>query len=99
VNVVSRRLLRSAIVAALACGLAVATAEPVLAEGHGRIQWKPSTPAQLARRASEDAMNDGILRMGDVISTDRGFLLFRGYAADGSPDFAPVRNPLDNAAK
>jgi len=44
-------------------------------------------------------MNDGILRKGDVVSTDHGFLLFRGYGADGSPDFVPVRNPLEITKK
>lgn len=44
-------------------------------------------------------MNDSILRKGDVISTDRGFLLFRGYGTDGSPEFVPVPNPLEAAKK
>ncbi len=68
-------------------------------EEHGRIKWKPPTPEQAARRASEEAMNDSILRRGDVVATDRGFLLYRGFAEDGSRDFVAVQNPLMPARK
>lgn len=77
----------------------IACATLARAEEHGRVRWTPPTPEQLARRASQDAMSDSILRKGDVITTDRGFLLFRGYAADGSPDFVAVPNPLQSARK
>jgi hypothetical protein len=65
----------------------------------GRIRRKPATPDETARRASDDAMTDSILRKGDVIATGHGFLLFRGYAADGSRDFVAVENPLVAARK
>ena len=29
------------------------------------------------------AMNDNLLRKGDIVATDRGFVIFRGMAADG----------------
>lgn len=66
----------------------------VAGEEHGRIKRPRATLADEARRASEDAMNDSILRKGDIVSTDHGFLLFQGHAADGSPAFVAVRNPL-----
>jgi hypothetical protein len=59
-----------------------------------RIKRRPPTDAELGRLASENVMNDGILRKGDVISTDRGFFVFLREKPDGSYDFAPVPNPL-----
>jgi hypothetical protein len=59
-----------------------------------RIKRKPPDEAELARLASDQAMNDGNLRNGDIISTDRGFVQLRGLKADGSYDFAPISNPL-----
>jgi hypothetical protein len=59
-----------------------------------RIKRKPPDDAELARLASDQAMNDGILRKGDIIATDRGFLQLRGLKKDGSYDFAPIPNPL-----
>jgi hypothetical protein len=47
-----------------------------------------------ARLASEQVLNDGDLRTGDIISTDRGFFQFRGLNVVGSYDLAPVQNPL-----
>jgi len=50
--------------------------------------------------ASESAITDSILRKGDIVVTDRGFFMFRGYLADGvTGDFAPVPNPASNAKK
>jgi hypothetical protein len=59
-----------------------------------RIKRAPPDDAELARLASEQAMNDGYLHKGDIISTHRGFLQLRGIKEDGSYDFAPVPNPL-----
>jgi hypothetical protein len=59
-----------------------------------RIKRKPPTEIEAARIASDQAMSDGMLRQGDVIATDRGFVQFRGLAPDGSLDFLPVPNPL-----
>jgi hypothetical protein len=59
-----------------------------------RIKRKPPTDIEAARLASDQAMSDGMLRVGDVIATDRGFFQFRGYAPDGSPDFSSIPNPF-----
>ena len=59
-----------------------------------RIKRAPPDDAELARLASEQAINDGDLRKGDIISTHRGFLQLRGIKEDGSYDFAPVPNPF-----
>lgn len=69
----------------------------VASEEHGRVTRPRATLADGARQASKDAMNDTILRKGDIVSTDRGFLLYQGHAADGSPAFVPVRSPLQAA--
>jgi hypothetical protein len=61
-----------------------------------RIKRAPPDDAELARLASEQAMTDGYLRKGDIISTHRGFLQLRGIKEDGSYDFAPVPNPLSS---
>jgi hypothetical protein len=59
-----------------------------------RIKRKPPDEAERARLASEQVVNDGDLRTGDIISTDRGFFQLRGLNADGSYDLTPVPNPL-----
>ena len=59
-----------------------------------RVKRKPPTNTEAARIASDQAMSDGMLRVGDVIATDRGFFQFRGYAPDGSPDFSSIPNPF-----
>jgi hypothetical protein len=59
-----------------------------------RIKRRPPDEAELARLLLDQAMNDEYLRKGDIISTDHGFLQFRGLKADGSYDFAPIANPL-----
>jgi hypothetical protein len=64
-----------------------------------RIKRKPPDDAELARIASDQAMNDGDLRIGDIIATHRGFLQLRGVNADGSYDFWPVPDPLKHAPK
>ena len=59
-----------------------------------RIKRKPPDGSERARIASDQAMKDGDLRREDIISTDQGFLLFRGWKLDGTYDFAPVPNPF-----
>ena len=59
-----------------------------------RIKRKPPSEIEASRIASDQAMNDGILRQGDIVATDRGFFQFRGLAQDGSLDFVSVPNPL-----
>jgi hypothetical protein len=59
-----------------------------------RIKRNPPDDAELARIASDQAMNDGSLRKGDIISTHRGFLQLRGLTEDGIYVFAPIGNPL-----
>jgi hypothetical protein len=66
----------------------------VLDAAAGRIRQKPPDEVQRASIASEQARNDGDLRKGDIISTDRGFFQLRGLTVDGSYDFAPIPNPL-----
>ena len=53
------------------------------AQEHGRVKWKRPTQAEADRKASELAMTDSILRNGDIVVTDRGFFMFRGFLADG----------------
>ncbi len=70
------------------------------AQEHGRVKWKRPTQAEADRMASESAMTDSILRKGDIVATDRGFFMFRGFLADGmTGDFVPVPNPMSNAKK
>lgn len=66
------------------------------AQEHGRIIRKLPSTTEADRIASDMAMNDGLLRKGDIVVTDRGFFVFRGVLADGfSNDFGPVPNPLN----
>jgi hypothetical protein len=48
------------------------------AEERGRIKKKPPTPVEAERIASDMVMNDGSLRKGDIVSTDRGFSSIAG---------------------
>jgi hypothetical protein len=60
-----------------------------------RIRKPPPTPAEAERIASEMAVNDSLLQKGDIVVTDRGFLMYRGNAADGvTGDFVSVPNPM-----
>ena len=55
-----------------------------------RIKTRPPTSAEAHRIASELAMDDSTLQKGDIVSTDRGFFVYRGIGADGyTSDFAP----------
>ena len=72
----------------------------VEAQEHGRVKWKRPTQAEADHMASESAITDIILRKGDIVVTDRGFFMFRGFLADGrTGDFIPVPNPMSNARK
>jgi hypothetical protein len=66
------------------------------AEDHGRrIKKKPPTPVEAERLASQVVMNDSSLHWGDIVSTDRGFLLYRCRGPDGyTNDFVGVPNPI-----
>jgi hypothetical protein len=68
--------------------------QSVFAASAERIKRKPPTDIEASRIASDQAKSDGMLRIGDVVATDRGFFQFRGLAPDGSSDFLAVPNPL-----
>ena len=69
-------------------------------QDHGRIKRKPPTKVEAARIASDTAMNDSLLRKGDIVATDRGFFAYRGLAPDGiANDFVAVPNPLSSSGK
>jgi hypothetical protein len=53
-------------------------------ENSPRIKRKPSTPAEAEQIASDLALNDSLLRKGDVVVTNRGFFAFRGSGWMGS---------------
>ena len=59
-----------------------------------RIKRKPPTEIEAARVASDQAMSDGTLQIGDVVVTDRGYFQFRGQSPDGSSEFLAIPNPL-----
>jgi hypothetical protein len=59
-----------------------------------RIKRRPPTETEAARIASDQAMSDGMLEIGDVVVTDRGFFQFLGLAPDGRSEFLAVPNPL-----
>jgi hypothetical protein len=87
----------------LGCLLVACLLLPALAaeaQEHGRVKWKRPTQAEADRMASESAITDSILRKGDIVVTDRGFFMFRGFLADGmTGNFVPVPNPMSNAKK
>jgi hypothetical protein len=81
--------------ASLVLALIVLSVGSAPAQESNRIKRKPPTPEEAAREASEMAKNDSLLRKGDIVATDRGFVVFRGQAADGSTnEFAPVAHPM-----
>ena len=60
-----------------------------------RARQKPPTSAEAERIASDMAMADSSLQKGDIVSTDRGFFVYRGIGADGyTNEFTLVANPL-----
>lgn len=81
-------------------GLLVAIMSANASAEEGRIPWKRPTRAESDRKVSDMAMNDSILRKGDIVVTDRGFFLFRGFSADGTTaDFVEVPNPIAHGTK
>lgn len=82
----------------LALWFGAIAAVPCLADESGRIE-RPSARAEADRIAIEQAMNDSLLQKGDIVVTNRGYLVFLGMAADGVTNvFAPVPHP-GNAVK
>jgi hypothetical protein len=81
--------------------ISIATAgTSAFAQEHGRIRRPPPTALEVDRMASDMAMNDSLLRKGDIVATDRGFFIFRGQGPDGiTNDFAPVSSPLPLSKK
>jgi hypothetical protein len=80
----------------LILGLAavLVSANVASAQDSTRITRKPPTPAEIGRIASDMAMNDSLLRKGDIVATDRGFFVFRGIAQDGTTnDFVRIPDP------
>ncbi len=80
--------------------LAIAVIASMMASGAavseetGRIKRKPPDAAEAERIASETVMNDNLLQKGDIVVTDRGFLVFQGLASDGfTNEFLPLLNP------
>jgi hypothetical protein len=79
----------------LILAMAIFASTAVAEEDSPRIKRKPPSPAQADQIASDVALNDSLLRKGDIVVTNRGFLVFRGIGADGiSNDFVPVPNPM-----
>jgi hypothetical protein len=85
-------------------GLATALAALLLLQGltncgaaeTTRIKRPPPTAEELRNAAVEIAKNDSLLRQGDIVVTGRGFLKFKGIAADGYTfEFEPVDDPLN----
>jgi len=84
----------------LGAALVVSAAAAGAEEKTGRIKRKPPTAIEAERIASDMAMNDSLLRKGDIVATDRGFFIFRGIASDGIVnDFAAVPNSLSSNIK
>lgn len=85
-------IMRSATLAA-SCVLAAAISS---AQESNRIRRPPPSFEESQALAVEIAKGDGLLRPGDIIVTPRGFLVFRGVAADGyTNQFEMVPNPLN----
>jgi hypothetical protein len=79
--------------------IALALLQSAFAASAERIKRKPPSEIEAARIASDQAMSDGMLRQGDIIATDRGFVQFRGLAPNGGFDFVPVPNPLTTSKR
>lgn len=70
------------------------------AQDRDRIKRKPPSAMEAERIASDMAMSDTLLRKGDIVATDHGFLRFQGLAPDGiANDFVAVPNPLSSTKK
>ena len=78
----------------LVLALVLVLANAVSAQDSPRIKRKSPTAAEVERIASDMAMNDSLLRKGDIVVTDRGFLVFRGIAQDGTTnEFVRIPDP------
>ena len=56
------------------------------------LEPSPPTDEEVAREASQRALEDDSLRYGDIVSTDRGLMVFKGRSL-GTPspdDFVPL---------
>ncbi len=61
-----------------------------------RINRPRPTFEEQQRIAADMAKNDGLLRQGDIVVTERGFLVFKGVGADGfTNQFETIPNPLN----
>lgn len=61
-----------------------------------RIRRAPPTVEEQQSISAETAKNDSLLRQGDIVVTERGFLVFKGIAADGLTNrFEAIPNPLN----
>ncbi|SDJ65376.1 MULTISPECIES: hypothetical protein [Bradyrhizobium] len=86
---------RTKLLLAIALTASVSALNVAVSAETGRIKRNPPDAAEAERIASDIAMNDGLLRKGDIVVTDRGFFVFRGVAADGYTfEFSPVPNPV-----
>ena len=65
---------------AAGCAFVPVTCSP---QESARIRRPPQNYDESQDLAVEVAKNDGLLRQGDIIVTRRGFLVFKGVAADG----------------
>jgi len=73
----------------------VVAPDAAVASETGRIKRAPPDAAEIERIASETAMNDSLLRKGDIVATHRGFFVFRGLGPDGYTfEFSPVPGPV-----
>lgn len=67
-----------------------------LSEESNRIERPHPSLDEGQALAAEIAKGDGLLRLGDIIVTPHGFLVFKGIAADAyTNQFEPVPNPLN----
>jgi hypothetical protein len=79
-------------VAAFSCALPCATGS-----ASERIKRPLPTAEEAERIASDLAKSDGMLQKGDIVVSERGFLLYRGLAPDGiTGEFVAIPNPLSS---
>lgn len=85
-------------VAALVAAGCMFASGDCFSQAPNRIKRPPPSFDELQTLAVEMAKSDGLLRRGDIIVTSRGFLIFKGLAADGyTNEFEPVPNPLNQS--
>jgi hypothetical protein len=82
----------------LILGMAIFTTTAAAEENSPRIKRK--SPAEADQIASDVALNDSLLRKGDIVVTNRGFFAFHGIAADRiSNGFVAVPNPMPRSQR